>query len=153
MRLSKEKQLEKDTEIASGYLTCKTCNNKRELYLFNRQVKNDIVYYKSKKCKICTTGREPKVQNKILIGDTTKTHRKFIIKKSIKLSPDTKKFIKRVIFMKGYIDSVEAFKLVHYHINTFGHVDRLILDIETELTIMFQELLEVYKRNKNKNNI
>ncbi len=153
MRLSKEKQLEKDTEIASGYLTCKTCNNKRELKLFNRQIKNDIVYYKSKRCKICTTGREPKVQNKILIGDITKTHRKFIIKKSVRLSPDAKLFIKRVIFMKGYIDSVEAFKLVHYHINTFGYIDRLILDIESELTLMFTELLEVFNRDKNKNNI
>jgi len=50
--------------------------------------------------------------------------------------------------MKGYIDSVEAFKLVHHHIETFGFVERLILDIETELTLMFTELLSVYKRDK-----
>ena len=50
--------------------------------------------------------------------------------------------------MRYYIDSIEAFKLVHYHINTFGHLERLIVNTEEELTIMFTELLEVYKKEK-----
>lgn len=146
-RLGKEKELEKEKEIASGFLVCKTCNEKRELRLFNRQIKTDKVYYKSKRCKVCVSGREPR-EYKIPLEGNLRKPKTFIIKKSIRLSPDTKKFIKRVIFMKGYIDSVEAFKLVHHHIETFGFVERLILDIETELTLMFTELLSVYKRDK-----
>lgn len=147
-RLNKELTEQKLRDIETGYLTCETCSTKRELHYFSRQRFGNRWLYKTKKCKFCVTGREVKVSKYTLTTDTTKTYRKFIIKKSIKLSPDVKEFIKRVIFMKGYIDQVEAFKLVHYHIETFGFVERLILDIETELTMMFRELLEVYKRDK-----
>lgn len=151
-RLGIKKEKEKEKQIATGYLTCKTCLEKRELYLFNRQIKDNKTYYKNKKCKICLTGRIPK-PNKNTLLSITKTHRALKIKKNVILSLEAKDFIKRVIFMKGYIDSVEAFKLVDHHINTFGYVERLILDTELELRTMFIELLEVYKRDKKENNI
>jgi hypothetical protein len=147
MRLSKELELKKDNEIASGYLTCKTCNEKRELYLFHRQIKTNKTYYKDKKCKICITGKEPKLYKTTLEGKI-RAPKTFIIKNNIRLSPDAKQFIKRVIIMKGYIDSIEAYKLAHYHIETFGYIERLIVDTELELSVMFKELLEVFKRNK-----
>jgi hypothetical protein len=50
--------------------------------------------------------------------------------------------------MRGYIDQVQAFQLAHYHIETFGFVERLIVNTELELTTMFRELLEVYKREE-----
>ena len=145
-RLGKEKELEKDKEIASGYLICKTCNEKRELTLFNRQIKSDKTYYKNKRCKICITGKEPKL-NKVTIGDKIRQPKQLKIKKNVILSLEAKLFIKRVILMKGYIDSIEAYKLAHYHIETFGYIERLIIDVEKELTTMFLELLEVYRRD------
>ena len=152
MRLGIEKEKEKEKQIATGYLTCKTCLEKKELYYFTRVAKDNKVYYQDRKCKKCYNGREIKI-NKTLLDSKIKNHKQIKIKSNVRLSLEVINFVKRVIFMKGYIDSVEAFKLVHYHINTFGYVDRLILDIETELTIMFQELLEVFNRDKNKNNI
>jgi hypothetical protein len=151
-RLGKEKELEKEKQIESGLLVCKNCNTLKPLYYFSRLRKDDKIYYRNNKCKLCITGREPKL-NKTVLEGKIRPPKTFTIKKNTRLSPDTKKFIKRVIFMKGYIDQVEAFKLVHHHIETFGFVERLILDIETELTLMFTELLEVYKRDKYKNNI
>lgn len=151
-RLGIKKEKEKEQQIKTGYLICKTCNQKRELYLFNRQNKDNKTYYKDNKCKVCITGKIPKPNKNTLLG-ITKTPKTFTLKKNIRLSLEAKKFVKRLIMMKGYIDSVEAFKLVHYHINTFGYVDRLIIDVEKELTTMFIELLEVYKRDKIENNI
>lgn len=134
-----EIKLKKQLEIESGYLTCRTCNIKRELYNFTREVKYGFkIYYKDKRCKICITGRNPKS----IAPKTLK------IDEHIKLSKDTKEFIKRVIKQRYYIDSIDTFKLAHHHINTFGHFDRLILDIELELTTMFKELLSIYKREE-----
>lgn len=151
-RLGIKKEKEKEQQIATGYLTCKTCFKERELYLFNRQIKDNKTYYKNKKCKICLTGRIPKPNKNTLLG-ITKTPRALKIKKNVILSLEAKDFVKRVIFMKGYIDQVEAFQLVDHHINTFGYVDRLIISTELELTTMFLELLEVYNRDKKENNI
>lgn len=149
MRLSKEKQLEKEKQIATGYLTCKTCLEKKELYYFTRVAKDNKVYYQDRKCKKCYNGREIKI-NKTLLDSKIKDHKQIKIKSNVRLSLEVINFVKRVIFMKGYIDSVEAFKLVHYHINTFGYVERLFLNTELELSIMFKELLQVYKCNTDK---
>lgn len=151
-RLGKELELKKEEQIESGFLVCKTCNELKPLYYFNRQMKNDKTYYKNKKCKVCQTGKEPKLYKTSLEGKI-REYKTLKIKNDIRLSLEAKEFIKRVIFMKGYIDSVEAFKLVHFHIETFDNNERLITNTELELTIMFQELLKVYKREMNKNNI
>jgi hypothetical protein len=151
-RLNKELTEKKLKDIESGYLICDTCNTKRELQYFSRQRFDNRWLYKTKKCKFCITGREVKVNKFTLTGKVNK-HKPIKVKSNVRLSPEVKEFIKRVIYMKGYIDSVEAFKLVHYHINTFGNIERLIVDIEEEMIIMFIELLEVYKRGKKKNNI
>lgn len=144
-RLNKELTEKKLRDIETGYLTCDTCNTKRELHYFSRQRFGDRWLYKTKKCKFCATGREVKVNKYSITGEINK-HKPIKPKNSVRLSPDIKEFIKRVICMRYYIDSIEAFKLAHYHINTFGHLERLIVNTEEELTIMFQELLEVYKR-------
>ena len=146
MRLGLEKELEKEEQIKTGYLICKTCLLSRELYLFNRQIKSNKTYYKNKKCKICATGKIPKVYKTTLEGKIREP-KLLKIKSNITLSLDAKEFVKRVIYMRGYVDSVEAFQLVDHHINTFGYVDRLIISTELELTTMFIELLEVYKKD------
>jgi hypothetical protein len=142
-RTGKELELEKEKQIESGFLVCKTCNELKPLYYFNRQMKNDKTYYKNKKCKVCVTGKEPKLYKTSLEGKI-REYKTLKIKNDIRLSLEAKEFIKRVIFMKGYIDNLEMFKLVDHHINTFGHNERLITNPELELTIMFIELLEVY---------
>jgi hypothetical protein len=144
MRLGFEKEKEKEEQIESGFLMCKNCNTLKPLYYFNKQKKDDKTYYKDNKCKVCKTGREPKLYKTTLEGEI-RAPKQLKIKSDIRLSPEAKEFVRRVIYMRGYIDSVEAFKLVHHHISTFGHNERLILDTELELTIMFKELLEVYK--------
>jgi len=149
MRLGIEKEKEKEKQIATGYLTCKTCLEKKELYYFTRVAKDNKVYYQDRKCKKCYNGREIKI-NKTLLDSKIKNHKQIKIKSNVRLSLEVINFVKRVIFMKGYIDSVEAFKLVHYHINTFGYVERLFLNTELELSIMFKELLQVYKCNTDK---
>lgn len=143
MRLGKDKELEKEKQIESGFLMCRNCNTLKPLYYFNRQKKDNKIYYKNNKCKLCVTGKEPKPY-KTTLEDKIRTPKTFTIKKSMTLSPEAKKFIKRVIMMRGYIDSVEAYKLAHYHIETFDYVERLITNTELELTTMFKELLEVY---------
>jgi len=149
MRLGIEKEKEKEKQIATGYLTCKTCLEKKELYYFTRVAKDNKVYYQDRKCKKCYNGREIKI-NKTLLDSKIKNHKQIKIKSNVRLSLEVINFVKRVIFMKGYIDSVEAFKLVHYHINTFGYVERLFLNTELELSVMFKELLQVYKCNTDK---
>lgn len=151
-RLNKELTEKKLKDIESGYLTCDTCNTKRELQYFSRQRFDNRWLYKTKKCKFCITGREVKVNKFTLTGKVNK-HKPIKVKSNVRLSPEVKEFIKRVIYMKGYIDQLEAFQLVDHHISTFGPLERLIINIEEELTIMFIELLKVYKKEKNKNNI
>ena len=142
-RLGKELELEKDKQIESGFLMCKNCNTLKPLHYFNRQVKTNKIYYKNKKCKLCQTGKEPKLHKNVLLGEI-RAPKQLKIKNDIILSLEAKEFIKRVIYMRGYVDQVEAFKLVDHHISTFGYNERLILDTEKELTLMFQELLQVY---------
>lgn len=138
-----QKQLERNKEIETGFLTCKTCLEKRELTLFHREIKTDRIYYKIKRCKICSLGKLPRLHKSTFI-DALREPKKIKLRKNDRLSPEAKEFIKRVIYMRGYIDSIEAFKLAHYHIETFGYIERLILDTEKELTIMFTELLDLY---------
>lgn len=153
-RLKKEDREIYNKQVEEGFLTCKKCNKTRELGYFGRQKykQPDGTYtfvYKVSKCKVCASPR----------GEDVKPHsytQKCILKKpkllkakmNAILSPDCRKFIKRLILMKGYIDSVEAFQLVHYHLETFDYNERLITDTEQELTIMFQELLEIYYKCK-----
>ena len=147
MRLGKEKELEKEKQIESGLLVCRNCNTLKPLYYFNKQMKDDKIYYRNNKCKVCITGREPKLNKTTLEGEI-RAPKQLKIKSDIRLSLEAKEFIKRVIYMRGYIDQVQAFQLAHYHIETFDFVERLIVNTELELTTMFRELLEVYKREE-----
>jgi hypothetical protein len=146
-KLNTEKRIKRKKEIDSGFLTCKTCLESRELFLFNRQVKDTEIYYKTKRCKICVTGKEPNIHKTTLEGKI-RDFKTIKIDNDIKLSPDTKSFIKRVIKQRYYIEPVEGFELVNHHINTFGYIERLITNTELELTTMFKELLVIYKREQ-----
>lgn len=155
MRLKKEVREEKERQIKEGYLICECCKEKKDLIWFQRfkhKYNGEMVIsYRNSKCKSCIfPDRDVKPnlkERKIDIFKRTKT------KKHINLSNECKVFLERLVMMKGYIDSVEAFKLAHHHINTFGYIERVIINIEDELILMFNELMEVYNKcdnNKNK---
>lgn len=146
-RINIEEFKKQQEDIKRGVQTCKKCGKERQLQFFNRQIKGERIYYKTKRCKICLSPKGNNVNiNKTSLETIYKKPKTFSIKKDMILSPDAEKFIKRVVMMKGYIDTIEAFKLAHYHIETFGYVERLIVDIELELSTMFIELLKVYKK-------
>jgi hypothetical protein len=52
--------------------------------------------------------------------------------------------------MRGYIEPLEGLILVHYHLETFGYVERLIINTEEELSVMFEELLGIYYKEQSK---
>lgn len=139
-------------EIEQGVITCSSCGVTRELVYFGKQKyvgKNGEVTfsYKYTKCKVCTSpkGEEMKPHS---VRSKIKASKEKFSNSNISMSPECKEFIKRVIFMKGYIDVIEAYKLVHYHIETFGYIERLILNTEEELHTMFVELLNVFKERE-----
>lgn len=153
-RLKKEDREIYNKQVEEGFLTCKTCKEIRELKYFGRQKyrqPNGIstFVYKVSKCKICKSpkGENMKPHSYVEKGEIKKP-KLLKAKMNAILSPECRKFIKRLIMMRGYIDSVEAFQLVDHHLNTFGYNERLITDTEQELIIMFQELLEIYYKYK-----
>lgn len=153
-RLLKVEKLKQDKEIEQGFLTCKKCKVRRELYYFGRQKSRKpdgtvTFSYKVNSCKCCNSPKGELVRpHSYVIKSDIRAPKKLKGAKQHKLSPEAKEFIKRVIYMRGYIDTLEAFKLTHYHIETFGHNDRLIVDTELEMTTMFIELLNIYKREE-----
>lgn len=123
-------------------LLCKTCNQEKEPQYFYSQKytykgKSEL-RYATKRCKECTKGKSMKIRR---------------FKKELELSKgnlslETKEFIKSIIKKRFYIDTIEAYKLAHHHINTFGFSERLYADIEEELSVMLNELLFLYKREE-----
>lgn len=136
-------------EVDSGYLTCKNCNKRRELIYFNKDryksKSSTLEYtYKVGKCKVCISpyGEDMKPR---MINSNSKLD---IVSDNIKLSQECKNLIKRIIYMRGYIDVIEAYKLAHYHLETFGYIEREIITIEDDIVIMFKELLQIYRKEE-----
>lgn len=133
-------------DIESGYLTCKSCNQKREIIMFykkryNYNGLNEVSY--DLKCKICQSKNSSYKVKNVEVLDMSR----FILSREAKL------FIEKIIKMRGYIDIIDAYRLAHYHIETFDYIDRMFDSTEDELLMMYKELLNIYKKEKTKNNI
>lgn len=155
-RLKIEDKEELDKQIENGLITCKTCKVRRELGYFGRQkytnADGSITWsYKVKKCKCCTSPRGELVRpHSYTTKSILRAPKKVKLESSVMLSKECKKFLQRLIYMRGYIDQIEAFQLVDHHINTFGYVERLIINTEEELSVMFEELLSIYYKEQSK---
>lgn len=128
-------------DIESGYLTCNSCKQRRELVFFysKRYDYNGLneVSYNISRCKICQSKNSSyKVKN---IEDLDMSR--------LKLSKEARLFIRRIILLKGCVDMIDAYKLAHYHLQVFDYMERYFSSTEEELSVMYKELLKVYKKN------
>lgn len=128
-------------DIQSGYLTCKKCKQKRELVFFYSKKYNyngvNEISYQISKCKICQSKNSSYKVKSIEVLDISR----------FKLSKEAKLFVRRVALLKGNIDIIDAYKLTHYHIETFDYMERQFDSVEQELSTMYKELLKIYKRD------
>lgn len=128
-------------DIQSGYLTCNSCNQRRELIFFYSKRYNynglNEVSYQISKCKICQSKNSSYKVKDIEVLDMSR----------LKLSKEANLFVGNLIRKKGYVDILDAYKLAHYHIETFDYMERSFHNTEQELSTMYKELLKVYKKN------
>ena len=128
-------------DIESGYLTCRSCNQKREIILFykkryNYNGLNEISY--DLKCKVCQSKNNTyKVKNTEILNISR-----------FNLSKEARLFIRRIILLKGNINIIDAYKLIHYHLETFDYIERQFDSVEQELSMMYKELLKIYDKDK-----
>lgn len=129
-------------DIKSGYLTCKKCKERRELIFFYKKKYNysgiDEVTYQVSKCKICQSKNSSYKVKSIEVLDISR----------FKLSKEAKLFVRRVALLKGNIGIIDAYKLTHYHIETFDYMERQFDSVEQEISTMYKELLLIYDKDK-----
>lgn len=131
-------------------LRCKECGIEREEQYFsktkNRGKTKDVIpyHYWLKRCKICQGV-------KVLRGDYKQTNSNIRIEKKMKknatLSKDTQTFLKHLKMKKGYVNMLDAFKLAHYFIETFGYIDLDDMEIKDQLILMYDKLLKLQDDN------
>lgn len=131
-------------------LKCKECNIEREAQYFsktrNKSKTKDVMpfHYWLKKCKICQGV-------KVLKGDYKQTNSNIRIEKKMKsnatLSRDTQTFLKHLKIKKGYVNMLDAFKLAHYFIETFGYIDLDDMEVKDQLILMYEKLLKLQDDN------
>lgn len=131
-------------------LRCKECGIEREEQYFsktkNRGKTADVMpfHYWLKKCKICQGV-------KVLRGDYKQTNSNIRIEKKMKnnatLSKDTQTFLKHLKMKKGYVNMLDAFKLAHYFIETFGYIDLDDMEVKDQLILMYEKLLKLQDDN------
>lgn len=131
-------------------LRCKECGIEREEQYFsktkNRGKTADVMpfHYWLKKCKVCQGV-------KVLKGDYKKTNSNIRIEKKMKkntiLSKDTQTFLKHLKMKKGYVNMLDAFKLAHYFIETFGYIDLDDMEVKDQLILMYEKLLKLQDDN------
>jgi len=135
------KRLVTKEDIEAGYLTCKNCKQRRELIFFYSKKYNyngiNEISYQTSKCKICQSKNSSYKVKSIELLDISR----------FKLSKEAKLFVRRISLLKGNIDIIDAYKLTHYHIETFDYMERQFDSIEQELSTMYKELLKIYKRD------
>ena len=139
--MGRKREITKE-DIESGYLTCKKCKEKRELIFFYKKKYNysgvDEVTYQISKCKVCKSKTGSYKVKDIEVLDISRFH----------LSKEARLFIRRIILLKGKIGVIDAYKLVHYHLETFDYIERQFDSVEQELSIMYKELLKVYDKDQ-----
>lgn len=131
-------------------LRCKECGIEREEQYFSKtknkgKTKETIPYhYWLKRCKICQGV-------KVLRGDYKQTNSNIRIEKKMKnnatLSKDTQTFLKHLKMKKGYVNMLDAFKLAHYFIETFGYIDLDDMEVKDQLILMYEKLLKLQDDN------
>ena len=126
-------------------MICKECGIDREEQYFsktrNRGKTKDVLpfHFWLKKCKLCQGMKSIKGSyNKV--DNNTRIERK--IQNGITLSNDTEVFLNGLKMRKGYVNMVDAFKLAHYFIETFGYIDIDDMEIEDQLILMYDKLLK-----------
>lgn len=131
-------------------MICKECNVDREEQYFsktkNKGKTKDVMPYHFwlKKCKICQGV-------KVFRGDYKPTNSNIRIEKKMKknatLSKDTQTFLKHLKMKKGYVNMLDAFKLAHYFIETFGYIDLDDMEVKDQLILMYEKLLKLQDDN------
>lgn len=126
-------------------MICKECNVDREEQYFsktkNKGKTKDVMPYHFwlKRCKICQGV-------KVLRGDYTKVDGNTIVerklKSNVRLSKDTNIFLNYIKMKRGYVNMVDAYKLAHYFIETFGYIDIDDMEIKDQLILMYDKLLK-----------
>jgi len=139
--MGRKREITKE-DIESGYLTCKKCNQRRKLIFFYSKRYNynglNEVSYQISKCKVCKSKNNSYKVKNIEVLDISKFN----------LTKEARLFIKRLILLKGKIGVIDAYKLVHYHLETFNYIERQFDSVEQELSIMYKELLKVYDKDQ-----
>ena len=69
------------------------------------------------------------------------------MKKNATLSKDTEVFLKYIKMKKGYVNMLDAFKLAHYFIETFGYIDLDDMEVKDQLILMYEKLLKLQDDN------
>jgi hypothetical protein len=104
---------------------CKKCRVEKDIKEFYIEYKNGNNYY-LKKCKLC------KENSKKVCSINN-------------IDNDIKLFIESVNKQNGWINEIDAFRLLSLYVDKFGVKYYDNLNIEDELCLMWEELKKVYK--------
>jgi hypothetical protein len=128
--------MEKIRRLDDNTLTCRNCNEDRDKVYFVNVTMNNKIYYKTKKCKVCS-GVKIKTPNTI----TPKIYKG--------LSKECLEFLNALkITKRYYCDLIDSYKLTHYFIQVFGDVNLDKYTIEEQLVIMLNELLKEKRKGE-----
>lgn len=119
-------------------LLCRECGVERdELYFVLTKGK----WYFTKRCKVCLGYKNIGSKGKYIKRDPdTKVALK--LEKQPQLSKDVKVFLNHLKMRNGYVNMIDAFKLAHYFIETFGYIDIDDMEIKDQLIFMYDKLLK-----------
>lgn len=121
-------------QVEENNLYCQTCQTKRELKYFRRvRDKKGRYYFYHKVCRLC-------------LSKTGRIYEKKVKEITYSLNKETEQFLNHLIKQKrGFVDMIDAYKLAHHHVLTFGYQD-VNLTIEDDLLRMTKDLLNVYEK-------
>ena len=126
-------------------LTCKNCNQERDLIYFRITRTRGKAYYNKAKCKVCISksGECKVIENRIKNNQNKASE----LKKNISISNECKTFLEGLKRARGYVDTIMAFQLLHYHIQTFGQTSFLTEDVEEQLNMMVGDFIKLKTLN------
>lgn len=121
-------------QVEENNLFCQTCQTKRELIYFRRvKDKKGRYYFYHKRCKMC-------------LSKTGRIYKKELKEKEYILNKETEKFINEIKRKRGFIDMIDAYKIAHHHVLTFGYQD-VNLTVEDDLIRMTKDLVKAYEEH------